>query len=336
MKMVYEMGKKRSKNRKKKDSYISFSEKVKNEYSELDISDRKIEAVLELAGIYRMNSSIALIDNDFQIKFTTRSKGCIKRVVKLVKSIYDEDIEILELNDLSLNKNNTYIGYLNSEITKDFLSISGFDLLGDFSDSKESFISRLKNKEHSISYLRGAFLGGGSITDPNKGYNLEIIGPKEVDGDIILALLENIGIKGNIRNRKDRLVIYVKNSEDIGEFLAETNATNAYLEYINVRIEKSTINNFNRAANFETSNLDKQLETSARQIAYLNYIENNIGLENIPENLREVAILRRENEDKSIKEIGEMLNPPLSKSGVNYRLKKLENIAKDHMGNRKG
>ncbi len=322
----------KKRNRKNKEKvYVSFSEKVKEEYQKLDVSDKKIINILELAGIYRMNSSIGLYENKYLIKFTTRSLACILRIEKLVESIYGKKLEIIELNDSSLNKKSTYIAELNDKMTDDFLSIVGFDLLGNLIDSEEKFMARLDKKENSLAYIRGTFLGAGSITDPNKGYNLEIVCSTKFDGQVVKRAFENLNIECNIRQRKDRALVYIKNSDEIGEFLAETKAFNSYLEYEDIRARKSTSNQFNRTSNFETSNLDKQLEASARQNAYLEYIDKNIGFDNIQENLREVAKLRIENKDKTIKEIGEMLNPALSKSGVNYRLKKLEEIALKHM-----
>ncbi len=178
-------------------------------------------------------------------------------------------------------------------------------------------------------FLRGAFLGGGTVVDPNKNYNMEFLIPNEELCNVFLELLESLGLGFKKTLRKGCLIAYVKNSETIGDALAYMGAFSAQMELLNIKIEKEIRNDMNRAANSETANMDKVLTASAQQITAIQRIEESIGLENIAEELREVAILRNKYKDISLEKLGKMLVPPLSKSGVNHRIKKIMSIAEN-------
>lgn len=312
----------------------SFSEEVKSELSNLSIKSG-ILSLLELVSIHRLTSSISLVDNEFRIRFATKSQACINRIERLVEKLYGIKCNVTEVKDEKLKKNELLSIELDENVTRRFLSSAGLDLLGNIKEGEKLFISRLSKEENGISYLRGAFLGGGSVTDPSKDYYLELVCQNKTDQGILKSLLGNFEIISKLRDRNDKHIIYIKKSDYICDFLALIGATNSYLKYEEQRIYKSTSNRFNRTSNFETSNLDKQIEASARQIADLEYIEKNMGLEALPENLKEVARIRLNHREASIREIGKMLSVPLSKSGVNYRLKKIEAIANKHRGQSK-
>ena len=176
-------------------------------------------------------------------------------------------------------------------------------------------------------FLRGAFLGGGTIVDPNKNYNLEFLLPNEKLCSEFIEVLESLELSFKKTVRKGSLVVYVKNSETIGDALAYMGAFSSQMELLNVKIEKEIRNDMNRAANSETANMDKILTASAKQIKAIQKIETNIGLDNISDELREVAVLRNKYKDISLEVLGKMLTPPLSKSGVNHRIKKILSIA---------
>ena len=170
-------------------------------------------------------------------------------------------------------------------------------------------------------------MGGGTIVDPNKNYNLEFLLPNEKLCSEFIAVLESLELSFKKTVRKGSLVVYVKNSETIGDALAYMGAFSSQMELLNVKIEKEIRNDMNRAANSETANMDKILTASAKQIKAIQKIETSIGLDNISDELREVAVLRNKYKDISLEVLGKMLTPPLSKSGVNHRIKKILSIA---------
>jgi len=175
--------------------------------------------------------------------------------------------------------------------------------------------------------LRGAFLLTGSVSDPEKSYHLEITCKRE-DAALFLSIIMNsFGLNPKVIYRNDHYVVYIKEGEGVVDFLNITGAHSALMSLENVRIVKDMRNSVNRIVNCETANLDKLVNASVRQIQNIKYIEENIGFANVPPALREIARLRLDNSAVSLKELGLLLDPPLGKSGVNHRLRKLDGIA---------
>ena len=187
----------------------------------------------------------------------------------------------------------------------------------------------LSRKESKKSYLRGVFLGCGSVSDPQRIYHMEFTTTDIDYAKRIMKLLVSYDIPAKIIPRKNLQVVYVKDSEKIADVLNLTGAHNALLQMESIKVNKQMRNDVNRLVNCETANLSKTVNTSERQIESINYILETKGLDYLPENLREIAILRKENFDMSLKELGEIMTKPLGKSGVNHRLKKIEEIAED-------
>ncbi len=175
------------------------------------------------------------------------------------------------------------------------------------------------------SFVKGAFLGGGSVIDPNKNYNLEIVTPYMRLSEDFLKLLKSLGFEFKKAVRKSKYVLYIKNSEMILDFLTYIGAYRAQMELINIKIEKEIRNDFNRSINSETANWEKTISASVRQVQAIELIEEKIGIDELPEDLKDLAYLRLEHKSKSLQELGELLN--LGKSGVNHRFKRIIAIA---------
>ncbi len=176
-------------------------------------------------------------------------------------------------------------------------------------------------------FLRGVFLGGGTVIDPQKNYNLEIITPYYRLSREIFSLLNACGFSCKIVTRKSKYVIYIKNSDVIGDVLAFIGAHRAQMELLNVKIEKELRNDLNRSVNSETANLEKTISAAVTQIHAIEKIQKAYGIENLEEDLRETAQIRLENRDLSLGELGKLFTPPLTKSGVNHRLRRLIKFA---------
>lgn len=177
------------------------------------------------------------------------------------------------------------------------------------------------------SFVKGAFLGGGSVVDPNKNYNLEIVTPYMRLSEDFLKILKTAGFEFKKVLRKSKYVLYVKNSETILDFLTYIGAYKAQMELINIKIEKEIRNDFNRSINSETANWEKTINAAVRQVQAIEIIEEKIGIDELPEDLKDLAYLRLKNKSKSLQELGELLNPKLGKSGVNHRFKRIISIA---------
>ncbi len=178
-------------------------------------------------------------------------------------------------------------------------------------------------------FLRGAFLGGGIVIDPNKNYNMEFLTRYELLTADFLNFLKDLDFELKKVYRKSSWVVYTKVSDTICDILSYLGSSASYMEYLNIKIEREVRNDFTRTANGETANMDKVLTASAKQIAAINKIEETIGLDGIAEELAEIARLRLKNRDLSLDALGAISDPPLSKSGVNHRIKRIMKIAEN-------
>ena len=158
---------------------------------------------------------------------------------------------------------------------------------------------------------------------------MEFVTNNEDYANSLRDLINSFGLNSKIVARKNSFVVYLKESEQISDLLSMIGAYQALLSLQSTKIVKEMRNNVNRIVNCETANLSKTVNAAVRQVENIKLIQNKIGISSLPENLQEIALLRVENEDMSLKELGEMLNPPISKSGVNHRLKKIEQIANE-------
>ncbi len=176
-------------------------------------------------------------------------------------------------------------------------------------------------------FLRGAFLGGGALTDPHKTYNIEFSAHSLRIHDEFKQLLQEMGLGYRSISKKNSYVLYSKNSDIICDSLAYMGAYGTQMEILNLKIEREVRSEIIRTSNGETANMDKVMEASSRHISAIGKIYDTIGFDGLSDELRELAILRMEFKDLSLDQLGKKLTPPLSKSGVNHRLKKLLEIA---------
>lgn len=177
--------------------------------------------------------------------------------------------------------------------------------------------------------IAGIFLACGSVNNPEKKYHLEFVMPDiQLCNDFGLLLIENYSILAKQTERKRAQIVYIKESENIIDLLTIMGATNSSLEFINVKMMKELRNKINRAVNCDNANIEKTLRAAEKQVADIELIEETIGLSSLPEPLKEMAELRYENPDISLKDLGALADPPISRSGVNHRLARLSEIAR--------
>lgn len=176
-------------------------------------------------------------------------------------------------------------------------------------------------------FLRGAFLAAGYIRDPNTDYHLEIKAAGEERAEELKDLMDFFSLPARITHRKGAPVVYLKEAEAVSDFLSMVGASKSRLEWENVRILRGIQGDVNRRVNCETANLKKTADAGMNQLKAIEKIENEKGLRSLPEQLRQIAQVRLEHPDLSLQELGALLDPPLGKSGVNHRLRKLMEIA---------
>ena len=190
----------------------------------------------------------------------------------------------------------------------------------------------LKGKTSKISskgLIRDAFLQSGSISDPEKFYHLEIVFTSYDYAQTIKKLIDGFGLDGKIVERKGHYVVYLKEGAQIADMLRIMEAPMALMEFENIRIVKEMRNSINRQVNCEAANLGKTISAAVKQVEDIKFICSKVGLDNIPESLAETAKKRLEYPEATLKELGELMDPPLGKSGVNHRLKRLSELAED-------
>ncbi len=178
-------------------------------------------------------------------------------------------------------------------------------------------------------YIRGAFLASGSIADPEKGYHFEIVTSCEKKAEQLIAQLDVFGIEAKSIERKGHVVVYIKEGSQIVDVLNVMEAHNALMELENIRIVKELRNSVNRQVNCETANINKTVNAAIKQVEDIKFIQAQIGLDELPIQLREAAILRLEYPEAPLKELANLMNPPVGKSGINHRLRKLCQIAEE-------
>ncbi|WP_163654928.1 DNA-binding protein WhiA [Listeria sp. PSOL-1] len=304
---------------------MSFASETKKELTNIEVTDE--EARAELSAFIRMNGVLSFSNGRMIADVQTENAAIARRMYQLLKRIYDIQAELLVRKKMKLKKNNVYIVRIKVN-TKEILT--DLRILDEsFAFTKDIDAKFIEKRAIKRAYLRGAFLASGSVNNPEtSSYHLEIFSFYEEHNQAICALMNQFHLNARIIERKKGFITYLKEAEKITEFLSIIGATTALLHFEDVRIMRDMRNSVNRLVNCETANLNKTINAAVRQIDNIKYIQEAVGLEALPERLREIAELRISYEDVTLKELGEMLSSgPITKSGINHRLRKIDEIA---------
>ena len=289
---------------------MSFSSDIKQELNKTSSLVNKELVKYELIG-YLISGNIDVIGNN-KIKFSTESDYNINRFSKL-------------LSNLNINHQIDIVG-------KNFVITAKIEILDKIEIKQNTIYLKDvtgENQENLKSIIRGLFLGAGSINNPERKYHLEIVLSNIENMEEIVEILNIFEIKVKTLESKNKYSIYIKESEEISKFLALIGASKAVLKFENIRIQKEMRGKVNRLVNCETANLNKTINASIEQISAIEKIQKAGRFNKLDDNLKEIAILRLENPDMSLIDLGKKLKNPIGKSGVNYRLKKIMEIAKN-------
>ena len=310
---------------------MSFSAKVKSEIARnSDISQS--EALAEISAIMKVSGTIGFSGKGLSFKITTENPSSARAIFSLLKDYFNIHSKLMVKKSTSLKKNNIYMVFIDEEMgVRELLKKTGIlsEVDGVISLNYGIQTETVEGDEEKRAYIRGSFLGGGSISNPEKTYHLEFVTHSEEYAIDLSKLIHSFNLKSKVIQRKNSFVIYIKEADQIVDLLTIIGAYTSLLELENIRIMKEMRNNVNRLVNCETANLSKTVNASVRQVESIKFIQSEIGLKRLPQNLREIAELRLNYPDESLKELGEMLNPPVGKSGVNHRLRKIEKIASE-------
>ncbi len=304
---------------------MSFASETKKELTNIEMKHCCAKA--ELSALIRMNGSLSFSNRMLIVNIQTENAAIARRIYTLIKKIYQAPVELLVRKKMRLKKNNVYIVRLNEgakQILEDLMILAeGFTFVYNISPEL------IKKKCCKRSYLRGAFLAGGSVNNPEtSSYHLEIFSLYEEHNQALSDLMNIFGLNSKTLERKKGFITYLKEAEKITELLNVIGAHNALMRFEDVRIVRDMRNSVNRLVNCETANLNKTIGAALRQVENIRFIEAVVGLNILPDKLREIAELRVAYQDVTLKELGEMVSGgTVSKSGVNHRLRKIDQIA---------
>ncbi|EOT43598.1 DNA-binding protein WhiA [Enterococcus columbae] len=303
---------------------MSFAAEVKKELTALEVHREHAKA--ELAALIRMNGSLSIANQQFVLNVQTENAAIARRIYSLLKDHYDVRSELLVRRKMKLKKNNVYIVRLKHE-TQTVLNDLGImdGLMFDTHVSDEL----MGNSQKMRSYLRGAFMASGSINNPETSrYHLEIFSIYEEHNQDICNMLNYFDLNARTLERRNGYITYLKGAEKIADFLVLIGATNSMLKFEDVRIVRDMRNSVNRLVNCETANLNKTIDAASKQIENIQFIKEKVGIKALPEKLQEIAELRLQHPEVSLKELGEMVpSGVISKSGINHRIRKINDFA---------
>jgi hypothetical protein len=305
---------------------VSFSSKIKTNISKITHDSRCCQRA-ELSALVRTSGSISLRGfSGTDLTIRTENAAVARLVFTLFKKVYSLHTELIIKKGSGVKKGNIYEIFI--ENAQDILTDLGIVLIneGMFVINNQVPKELLNDDCCPRAYIRGAFLGSGSVSDPERNYHLEFNLHSYNYAMDFEKLINQYDLKAKVIRRKSNYIVYLKESEKIVDLLNVIGAHHSLLEFENVRIIKGMRNNVNRLVNCETANLNKTVSAAVKQGEIIRLLDEHIGIDRLPEGLREIALIRMENEDLSLKEIGELMNPPLGKSGVNHRFKKMEKL----------
>ena len=273
---------------------MSFTIKVKEEIIAESTKDKA-----ELSALIKMSGSVGLTNQGLTLSISTENAKIARHIYQLMESRYDI------LSDLQLA--DSFFGFETGIET-----------------------SIMEDDEAGRSYLRGAFLATGTVRDPEKGrYQLEIFSVYQDHAEDLASLMKKFMLDAKVLQHKNGFVTYLQKAEDIMDFLLVIGAMTSKEIFEEVKIMRETRNDLNRANNAETANIARTISASMKTINNIIKIMDTVGLEILPAELRQIAQLRIANPDYSIQQIADSIEPPLTKSGVNHRLRKINKIADD-------
>lgn len=307
----------------------SFASTVKKELTQLEVHPEHAKA--ELSALIRMNGTLGILNHQFVLNVQTENPAIARRIYALLKQVYQLEANLIVRRKMKLKKNNQYVVRLTTNVNA---VLQDLEILDDSGLSIQTAVGAkvMDEPQRRRSYLRGAFLAGGSVNSPETSrYHLEIYSLYQDHNQDILAIMNDFGLNARTVERRSGYIVYLKEAEKIADFLQVVGATNAMLKFEDVRIVRDMRNSVNRLVNCETANLNKTVDAAQRQIENINYLRTHVGLDSLPAKLREVAALRLAHPDVSLKELGEMVpSGAISKSGINHRLRKLNQIAEGY------
>ena len=308
---------------------MSFSGKVREELAG-NISSARHCRIAELTAFIGMCGTIAVNSFDqYSIKIHSENFLVARKVFTLIEKTFNIKVDVSIRRNIK-RQNATYSVVVRQH--EDAVRIlQAVKMIGGNAD----YISDIRPFSPLVlqqtccrrAFLRGAFQASGSMSDPSKSYHFEIVCDSQAAAGQIQEIMDGFGLDAKIVQRKKAYVVYLKEGSRIVDVLNVMEAHVALMELENVRILKEMRNTVNRKVNCETANINKTVSAAVKQVEDITYLRDTVGFEHLPDNLAEAALARLEHPDATLKELGETLDPPVGKSGINHRLRRLSEMA---------
>ena len=311
---------------------MSFSSNVKDELSRQMPGARHCQiaetaAILSLCGRVKISAS-----DHFWIEIHTENVAVARKYFTLLKKTFNIRTDVSIRSGINPGRSRTYIVAVreHEEALKVLQAVKLINSQGEIGENL-SLIRNvvLQNACCRRAFIRGAFLAAGSISAPEKFYHFEIVCPTEPKAEQLKNIIATFDIEAKIVPRKKYYVVYIKEGSQIVDILNVMEAPVSLMELENIRIVKEMRGSVNRQVNCETANINKTVSAAVKQIEDIRFIQSVAGLSCLPESLQEMARIRLERPEATLKELGEALEPPVGKSGVNHRLRKLSLVAEE-------
>lgn len=309
---------------------MSFSGNVKEELSQHWTKARHCQ-IAEIAALVSLCGSILIDSRDqVSIRMHTENIAVARKYFTLIRKTFNIKTDVSIRMNLAKQSVSYYVVVKHHEDALRILQAT--KMVGDDVYSVNHLVVQQTCCRRA--FLRGAFLAAGSMSDPKKSYHLEIVCTGDEVAKRIQELMQSFSMDAKIVLRKKNFVVYLKEGSQIVDMLNIMEAHVSLMELENVRILKEMRNTVNRKVNCETANINKTVSAAVKQVEDIEYIQNTVGLGTLTDALNDMALVRLANPDATLKELGEMLTPPVGKSGVNHRLRKLSEIAKEERKSR--
>lgn len=308
---------------------MSFTSDTKKELTQSE-PDKKCCMLAEIAGFLRFAGSIKLSAGKMSIKVSTENPAVARLFITMIKSYFGAKTALFIGEAAPLSKGRSYELLITPEMNAEQI-LREVGILGvrEGSNYLTEGIDQdlIKKRCCKKALLRGIFLAAGSINDPAKSYHLEIVCAGEYMAQDVKKLINSFGLRSKVIKRKNHYVVYIKECEQIIDFLNILGAHGQLFRFQDVRITRELRNKTNRISNCDSANFEKTVNAAQKQLADIRLIDKVRGIHTLPPKLREVALLRLDNPEMSLTDLAEMMDPPLKKSGINHRLIKLTEMA---------
>lgn len=304
---------------------MSFTAEVKDELSRVE-PRRACCTKAQLAALVRIEGTLHITGPDrYRLEIATETAPVARNTIKLLHGVYGLKTELTVRRSV-LHKTNNYLITVPTQ-PRLAHALNELGIVGESGFTHGVDPSLVKRECCAIAYLRGAFLGGGFVADPHGDFHFELTAETEQLAGDLVGLMARFGIEARIATRRGTHAVYLKGAEPIVTFLALVGAHRALLRTEDVRIVKSMRNDVNRLVNAEIANQAKTAEAALEQLEAIEYLAATRGLENLPPALADFAHLRMSHPHVSLRELGELADPPLTKSAVYHRVRRIEELA---------